>query len=216
MTENINGEEIIRTLSKCEVDERVLECMARYYKVPYDSRSSKRSLMKSYSEVDLEGGSYAEFLYDVFVRKLSDKSGKYAEYRLANHLLGSKEGEQIDKLDFRTKLVGTSNDKHEFDVLGYDKRGNLLMLAESKDRKSKITKVDIFKFFEEIIDISDTKKNWLLRFIHYGSTSLFTDDAKNYIKHKLDRKGRLRVRFGEPIYCYFYEERSDGYYDLDV
>lgn len=181
------------------VDARVIDSIARYDQVPLLGESYDE-VWQNFAEIkDADGVSYVERLSDIFRTGISDNTGKFAEYRFANFILSGLPFRLVPKIDFRVKIPGSAGPSHEFDIVGFDSKEKISFVAEVKDRKSNINKTDIFKFLSEIEDILSLKV--MSGHAYYGSSSLFTDDAKMMIANSVDKKGnailkRFRVQMG--------------------
>lgn len=201
-------------LIKNTLDLRVLDSMARYDQIPLFGTTYDEVLQSFADYKNSDGSSYLEHLVNIFYNGLTDNTGKYAEYRFANFITINNAFKDIPKIDFRVKLMGRSGAPHEFDVVGYDRKGRVAYVAEVKDRKSNITKVDIFKFFEELKDICQAKVRPSVAF--YGSSSLFTDDAKYSISSHLDGRGYAKIPSCGSTKARFYEYRIKDYFLVDL
>lgn len=201
-------------LIKQNVDARVLDSMARYDQIPLIG-DSLDDVIKAFADYkDTDGVSYLEHLIDIFLNGVSDKNGKYAEYRFANFITSKFPFRTLPKIDFRYKIAGRNNTTHEFDIVGFNSYGRVLFVAEVKDRKSKINKTDISKFHIELSDIYQAKVKISNAF--YGSSSLFTDDAKNMIRSTLDRRGYTTMPNYGIVKAEYYEFRVHDYFAVDL
>ncbi len=200
-------------LLKDMLDPRVVESMARYDQIPLNGTTFDE-ILQSFAGYKVDGLSYLEHLVGIFLEGLTDNTGKYAEYRFANFIAKYISYQLVPKIDFRVKIQGRSGASHEFDVIGFDRRGGISYIAEVKDRKSKITKVDIFKFFDELKDICQAKVSPRTAF--YGSSSLFTDDAKYSISSNLDKRGYAKIPACGILKAKFFEYRVEDYYEIDL
>lgn len=127
-------------------------------------------------------------LYDVFIDKTEDKSGRYFEYRCGQHLADNTTN--VVKLEFDVKNRDTNN--IEMDIIGYRADGTIRVMAECKDRKSVLYD-----------DITKWLKNAELLYDLGAKSAVFYSSA-GYTQGTIDR-----IRTMKDVY------EEDGYYVIE-
>lgn len=203
---------LILDLTKQRIPSSILEHVAKKARSPI-RRSTHR--LKVYESLNYKA---LNVLHRAFVKCETDRAGIFLELRLAKSLM--KKNKDIVKVDFRKKLIGASKVAHEVDVVGHDKDGEVIVIAESKARKAPTKKDHVIKWLKEIEDIAESdyyNKIGVAVFITLGG---YTDDAIQTVKEdkRIDKKGELKIKLGFAsryyIYLYFLEERGGKIYGV--
>jgi len=163
-------------------------------------------------------------LYECFVKKKLDRKGRYLEYRVAQWL--TRRNKAIDKIDIDKRFPKIG----EIDVVGYDKKGNIICIAECKARKSKASKEDIDPWLKNVeLMFNESKEK--LQEAYFVNVAGFTDGIKNRMLEdkKITKDGKLIVSglaarlIKGAIYIgkltvdiYFCEERGKNKTDISV
>jgi len=196
---------LVFELKEHKIPMPILEHVAQKTRSPIKTRGSLLKIYESMNDKALE------VLHKAFVKHEVDRSGKFLELRLADFVM--KRNREISKVDFRKKLVGVSKAIHEIDVLGYDKKENLIAIGESKARIGASTKDHITKWLKEVEDLLRGDYGESLNNVYFMSLGGYTEDAVKMIKNSINSNGKYKLGIlGPYAYLTFLEEREGRVY----
>ena len=123
-------------------------------------------------------------VHECFIEKKLDRKGRYLEYRVAQWL--TRANKAIDKIEIDKKIPGIG----EIDVVGYDKNGNIICIAECKARRQKATKEEIDPWLRNVELIFNETKGTLKK-AYFVNVAGFTDGIKKRMLEdkRINKKG---------------------------
>jgi len=153
-------------------------------------------------------------VYNCFVENKLDERGRFLEYRFAQWLVNKDK--QISKIDIDKKIPKTNIG--EIDVIGYDKIGNIIALAECKARKGKAPKEQIDPWLKSVeLIYNHTQGN--LKDAYFVNVAGFTDGIKERMLEdkRINEEGFFGMKWGfdwgdiikkKGVYIFLFEERA--------
>ena len=182
----INKAQLIFELRNCgeKIEPCLLEEIASSIKEPFSGG-------KGAALFDKMNDPMLNYVHRIFVKKESDKKGLFLEYRTANFIKRHSDFD-VEYLKIRTKLPQIS----EIDVLGYDSKDNIVVMAECKDRNVK--KEDVAKWIENTRRIYTDYGNTLEE-SYFVTSSKLTNENIEYIETSKDviaKTGQLKTISG--------------------
>lgn len=158
-----------------------------------------------------------EVVYDCFVERKLDPRGRFLEYRFAQWL--AEKDKEINKIAIDKNISSIG----EIDVVGYDKYGKIISIAECKARKSKASKEDIDPWLRSVELVFNFTRG-SLRKAYFVNVAGFTDGIKERMLEDkrisengfflLEKsplkivKGEIIIGFKNGVNIYLCEERS--------
>jgi len=129
-------------------------------------------------------------VYECFVDHMLDRRGRFLEYRFAQWLAGRNKA--IKKIDIDKKMPFG-----EIDVVGYDKDGRIICIAECKAGKEKASKEDVDPWLRNV-ELVFSKTNGSLESAYFVNVAGFTEGTRKRMLEsgKIDQKGFLSLGFG--------------------
>jgi hypothetical protein len=195
---------LILDLQKYRIPTSILEYVAEKVRSPIKLSGQLLKVYESLNDKALD------ILHRAFVKCEVDRPGRFLELRLANYMM--KQIKEIDKVDFRKKLIGASKAIHEIDIVGYDEKGAVLAIGESKARIGASTKDHVTKWLKEVEDIAKNEDYENLEYVYFMSLGGYTDDAIKMAKDLINKEGKYRIKLGllswHDVYLSFLEERE--------
>ena len=169
-----------------KLSKAVLEEIAHYYKAPF---VSKKNIFEQYESMSDE---VLANIFRAFVQYEKDASGRYFEWRFGEFVHSKF---KCDKVEFRPKLIGKDSITHEIDVVGKNKDGDIIVIAECKAKGGPPSREDIAKWLNSTEQILKTKIGDKLLYSCFASTSPFTQDAIKMVQAKGGDNGEWRALF---------------------
>lgn len=128
-------------------------------------------------------------VYECFIECKIDERGRYLEYRFAQWL--AKTDKRINKIDIDKKIPNIG----EIDVIGYDKKGRIIVIAECKARKSKASKEDIDPWLRNVELIFNETKGSLTD-AYFINIMGFTDEIRKRMLEdkRIDERGFFKIK----------------------
>ena len=151
-------------------------------------------------------------LYDVFIDKKEDKSGRYFEYKCGQHI--AKNVSNVVNVDFDVRNRDTNN--IEIDIIGYRADGTIRVFAECKDRNS-VQYSDVTKWLKNAEILYDLGAKSAVFYSSAGYTQ-GTIDRVRTMKNVLEEEGLYIIEEGgmfrkeKAIKISLYELRNDKFY----
>ena len=151
-------------------------------------------------------------LYDVFVDKKEDKTGRYFEYRCGQHIVDNTS--YVVNIDFDVRNRDTNN--IEIDIIGYRADNSIRVFAECKDRNS-VQYSDITKWLKNAEILYDLGAKSAVFYSSAGYTQGTIDKVRT-MKNISDEDGFYIIEEGgmfrkeKAIKISLYELRNDKFY----
>jgi hypothetical protein len=144
--------EIITSLmeNKVKLHPSIIEEFGEKFRFHPETRGDIFTIYKAFPDEALKT------VYDCFVENKLDERGRFLEYRFAQWM--ANKDKEITKIDIRKKIPNIG----EIDVIGYNKDGKIISIAECKARRGKASKEDIdpwLRSIELIKNIEGSLKN---------------------------------------------------------
>jgi hypothetical protein len=156
-------------------------------------------------------------VYDCFIEKKLDRSGKFLEYRFAQWM--ANRDKEIAKIDIEKTIPNVG----QIDVIGYNEEGKIISIAECKARKNKASKEEIDPWLRNVELIFNITKGSLKK-AYFVNVAGFTDGIVERMlqDERIEENGFFIIRkaavkfaegaivFGakEGVNIYLCEERS--------
>lgn len=151
-------------------------------------------------------------LYEVFVDKKEDKTGRYFEYRCGQHIVDNTS--YVVNIDFDVRNRDTNN--IEIDIIGYRADNSIRVFAECKDRNS-VQYSDITKWLKNAEILYDLGAKSAVFYSSAGYTQGTIDKVRT-MKNISDEDGFYIIEEGgmfrkeKAIKISLYELRNDKFY----
>ena len=155
-----------------------------------------------------------QVLYDVYIDKKEDKTGKYFEYKCGQHIADNTTN--VVRIDFDVRNRDTNN--IEIDVIGYRADDTIRVFAECKDRNS-VQYSDITKWLKNAEILNDLGATSAVFYSSAGYTQ-GTIDRVRTMKSVSEEDGNYTIEEGgvfrkkKVIKISLYELRNDKFYKV--